>query len=60
MYTSTSQRLMRMFDLMMNHVGPQSWWPGESFNEINALMAEVGKDYCRRMIVGDVCPLEKW
>ena len=51
---------MQMFDLMMNHVGPQSWWPGESFNEINALMAEVGKEYCRRMIVGDVCPLEKW
>jgi len=23
-------RLMEMFDLMLNHFGPQNWWPGET------------------------------
>jgi endonuclease III related protein len=28
--SSNANRLMEMFDLMMNRFGPQHWWPGES------------------------------
>jgi endonuclease-3 related protein len=31
---STEERLMDMFDLMLNHFGPQHWWPGETPLEI--------------------------
>lgn len=34
MYTSTSQRLMEMFDLLMDHFGPQNWWPAETDLEV--------------------------
>ena len=28
------QKLREMFDLMLNHFGPQNWWPGETVLEI--------------------------
>jgi endonuclease-3 related protein len=31
---STAERLMEMFDLMLNHFGPQHWWPGEDALEM--------------------------
>ncbi len=34
MSDSTGERLMDMFDLMLNHFGPQHWWPGETQLEI--------------------------
>lgn len=30
MYDSTSQRLMEMFQNLLNHFGPQRWWPAET------------------------------
>ncbi len=30
MHTIAGQRLNEMFDLMLNHFGPQHWWPGET------------------------------
>lgn len=30
MSSSTSKKLMGMFDLMLAHFGPQHWWPSES------------------------------
>lgn len=30
----TTRKLMDMFDIMLNHFGPQHWWPGESVFEI--------------------------
>jgi len=32
--SSTGARLMEMFDLMLNHFGPQHWWPGEDALEM--------------------------
>ena len=60
MYTSTSQRLMEMFNLLMNHFGPQNWWSAEFFNEFHALIVKVGKEYCGRKPVCSTCPLEEW
>ena len=34
MSSSTGRKLMEMFDLMLNHFGPQHWWPGETQIEI--------------------------
>jgi endonuclease-3 related protein len=34
LWGSTGERLMDMFDLMLNHFGPQHWWPGETPLEI--------------------------
>ena len=34
MLSSTGRKLMEMFDLMLNHFGPQHWWPGETEIEI--------------------------
>lgn len=36
---STSQRLMEMFDLLLNHFGPQNWWPAE--NELEIMVGAV-------------------
>lgn len=30
----TGRRLMEMYDLLLNHFGPQHWWPGETALEI--------------------------
>ena len=30
MRTSTGQRLMEMFDMLLKHFGPQNWWPAET------------------------------
>lgn len=30
MKTSTGQKLTGMFDRMLNHFGPQHWWPGDT------------------------------
>lgn len=34
MKTSTGQRLMDMFDRMLDRFGPQHWWPGETALEM--------------------------
>lgn len=34
MLSSTGRKLMNMFDLMLDHFGPQHWWPGETAIEI--------------------------
>jgi endonuclease-3 related protein len=34
MRSVTGQRLMEMFDLMLNHFGPQNWWPAETVLEV--------------------------
>ena len=34
MLNLTGQRLMEMFDLMLNHFGPQNWWPAETDLEV--------------------------
>jgi endonuclease-3 related protein len=34
MRSVTGQRLMEMFDLMLNHFGPQDWWPAETALEV--------------------------
>jgi endonuclease-3 related protein len=34
MHSSTGQKLMQMFDLMLNHFGPQKWWPAETVLEV--------------------------
>jgi endonuclease-3 related protein len=34
MNTYTGQKLMRMFDMMLDHFGPQHWWPGDTEIEI--------------------------
>lgn len=36
---ATSQRLMEMFDLLLNHFGPQNWWPAE--NELEIMVGAV-------------------
>jgi endonuclease III-like uncharacterized protein len=51
---------MEMFDLLMNHFGPQNWWPAEFFNEFHALIVKVGKEYYGRKPVCSTCPLEEW
>jgi endonuclease-3 related protein len=33
--TLTSRRLMEMFDLLLDHFGPQHWWPGETQLEVS-------------------------
>jgi len=32
--SSIGQRLKEMFDLLLDHFGPQHWWPGETVMEI--------------------------
>ena len=34
MHSVTGQRLMEMYDLMLNHFGPQNWWPAETALEV--------------------------
>jgi len=60
LHTSNGQRLVEMFDLLMNHFGPQNWRPAEFFNESHALFVKVGKEYCGRTPVCSTCPLEEW
>ena len=35
----TAQRLREMFDLLLNHFGPQNWWPAE--NELEMMVGAV-------------------
>ncbi len=32
--TQSGQRLMEMFDLLLDHFGPQDWWPAETELEV--------------------------
>jgi endonuclease-3 related protein len=34
MVSFTGKRLMEMFDLLLNHFGPQEWWPAETKLEV--------------------------
>ena len=34
MINSTGQGLMEMFHLLLNHLGPQNWWPAETELEV--------------------------
>ncbi|MDY7036550.1 MAG: endonuclease III domain-containing protein [Thermodesulfobacteriota bacterium] len=39
MLAVTGQRLMEMFNLLLNHFGPQNWWPAE--NELEMMVGAV-------------------
>ena len=39
MLTVTGQRLMEMYNLLLNHFGPQNWWPAE--NELEMMVGAV-------------------